>query len=220
MRTLSPACQVLGGAAAAIVSGIVGVIKLKRHIKGRPFQEKIGAVNNTIEVINSENVTISMPITVYNVYKSKLIDQDISKIVRPLEKGKIEAAEIHIPSSPNTKPVFERIEAAERDLFLTESVSVTSTRESWIVGKLNSLTKSTNSGYLHLSDGSRVFYRFVGEDSSELRRIFGTYEGPVKVFATAELDENLKVVELRIESIQRAQGELFPHADFPGDDAE
>jgi hypothetical protein len=72
--------SIRGGGAAAIVSAIVEVIKLKRHLKRKPFSEKITA-RNTIAVTNSENVTIEMPITVYNVYKNQLIDSDIAKIV-------------------------------------------------------------------------------------------------------------------------------------------
>jgi hypothetical protein len=211
--------SVLGGGAVTIVGGIIGVIRLKRHVKRRPFRERIGHANNTVEITSSENVTISMPITVFNIYKSKLIDQDISKIVQPLEQGRIDAAEIVVEDASYLDEMTrERIEAAERDLFVDESVPVTSSDPAWIVCRLNSLTKSTDSGYLHLSDGSRVFYKFVRQVPSELRHIFGTYDGPVRVFASAQLDENLKVIELNVLEIERVQGELFGHEEVGEDE--
>src|SRR5688572_22669690 len=48
--------QVVGGAAASIVISIIGVLKLKRHLKNKPFKESITGVD-TVSVTNSENVT-------------------------------------------------------------------------------------------------------------------------------------------------------------------
>jgi hypothetical protein len=200
--------SILGGAAATIVATIVGVIRLKKHLKKKPFEAK-PTNNNTIAVTNSENVTIEMPVNVYNIYKSQLIDQEIGKIVRPLQRGRIDAAEII--AETGAVPIRERIEASEREYLDSEEVTVTTTKESWITGKLNSLTKSTNSGYLYLTDGTRVFYKWGGENPAKLHQIFGTYDGPVRVFGVAHMDESLKVIEIDINDIEKLQGELFPH---------
>jgi hypothetical protein len=203
--------SILGAGAVAIVSAIVGVIRLKRHLKGKPFRERITA-EGTVSITNSEHIQLVMPINVFNIYKSKLIDPDLAKLVRPLQPGKIDAAEIVAPQ------IQERIKATERALFETEIVSVTTTSPTWLVGQLTSLNKPTESGYLVLTDGTRVFYRYTGENTGDLHTIFGTYDGPVRVFAVAHMDETLKVVQLEILDIDRAQGELFPHHEPETDD--
>lgn len=201
--------SVLGTTAIAIVGAIIGVVRLKKHVKNKPFKEKI-ASNNSIEVQNSENVVINMPIAVYEIYKTQLIDSDLAKIAKPLQKGHIDAAEI-VADVGSQNPVRERIEAEDRQYLDSEITTVTTTRETWIDGQLNSLTKSTNSGYLYLTDGSRVFYEYVGDNPQHLHAVFGTYSGPVRVYGMAHMDENLKPVRLEITDVQKAQGELFPH---------
>jgi hypothetical protein len=201
--------QILGGAAFSIVTTIIGVIRLKKHLKRQPFETRI-TNNNTIEIKNSENVTIEMPVNVFNVYKAQLIDQDIGKIVRPLQRGHIDAAEIIGGLTPAGTPLRERIDASEREYLDAEEITVTTTQPTWITGKLNSLTKTTNSGYLYLTDGTRVFYTWPGENPAKLHQIFGTYDGPVRVYGVAHMDENLKVTQIDITDIEKLQGELFP----------
>ncbi len=198
---------VLGGGAMFIISSILGVIRIKRHVKKKPFTEKIIG-QNTISISNSENVTIEIPVTVFEIYKSKLIDQDISKIAKPLQAGRIDAAEI-VAEPLGGERLMERIEAREREYLDSEEISITSTKESWLTGSFNSLTKSTNSGYLYLTDGTRVFYEYAGDNPAKLHQIFGTYDGPVRIYAVAHMDENLRPVRLEITDIEKAQGELF-----------
>ncbi len=200
--------QVIGSTAIGIVVTILGVIRLRRHVKNKPFRDAITA-NNTISVTNSENVTIEMPVQIYGIFKSKLIDADIAKIARPLDPGRIDSAEVSARQLDGQE-VRERIEAGEREFFEAETVTVTSTKETWLVGKLNSLTKTTESGFLNLTDGSRVFYEYVGDVPKRLHEIFGTYDGPVRVRAVAHMDENLKVQKLQISEIEIMQGDLFP----------
>ncbi|MGH7741612.1 MAG: hypothetical protein ACRENS_06265, partial [Candidatus Eiseniibacteriota bacterium] len=182
-----------------------------KHVRNKPFKDAITA-NNTISITNSENVTIEMPVRIYSLFKNKVIDADISKIVRPLDPGRTDAAEI-VARQADGEEIRERIEASEGSFFESELVTVTSTKESWLVAKLNSLTKTTNAGFLHLTDGTRVFYEYVGDDARRLHEIFGTYDGPVRVRAVADMDENLKVQKLEIAAIQIIQGDLFPKDD-------
>src|SRR3546814_2892731 len=59
-----------------------------------------------------------MPIQVYNVYKNKLIDGDISKIVRPLRKGKIDSAEI-LSRKPDGQALTTKVTVEEQEYFDT-----------------------------------------------------------------------------------------------------
>ena len=104
--------------------------------------------------------------------------------------------------------IHERITADERSFFDVSQLVVTSTRAAWYVVKLNSLTKSTNSGFLYLTDGTRVFYKFLGEDTTSLHSLFAK-EGLVRVFGVAHLDETLKVTTVEVAQVERVQGDLF-----------
>jgi hypothetical protein len=198
--------SILVGAASVIVTSIIGVIKLKKHLKNQPFTTKI-AGHDSVSVINSSNVSLEMPINIYNIYKTELIDTDVAKIVKPLETGRIDAAEI--VATIGTDQVRERIEASERQYFEATEVVVTSTKETWITGKLNSLTKSTEAGYVYLTDGTRVPYQWVGGHSGKLHQIFGTYEGVVRIYGVAHFDENLKPTRIEVSDIEKVQGHLF-----------
>jgi hypothetical protein len=200
---------VVGSAATYIVSKIAGVIRAKKHVKRQPFTDRIGQSNNII-VTNSENVTIEMPFEIYELFKSGTLDADLAKITSPLVQGKIDAAELEARSVDATV-LRERIEASERPYFDTTVTTVTSTQPIWIVAKLNSLTKSTNSGYLWLTDGTRVFYRYTGDSAAKLYSLF-PYDIPVRVFCVAHQDANFKTASVDILDIERAQGELFPHS--------
>ena len=149
-----------------------------------------------------------MPVHVYNIYKNKLINKDLGKLIRPLREGHIESAELLV-TDRNNKVLSEQIDVSDRACFEGEELEVTSTREAWLIGKLNSLTKSTESGYINLTDGARVFYAYVGNNPQALHSIFGTYDGPVRVWAVAHLDESLKPIRLEISEIERVQGGAF-----------
>ena len=189
-----------------IVRKIIEVIKLKRHIKKQPFRERINA-ENSIVVSNCNNVNIEVPLEIFELFKSGQIDSDLNKMMSPLEEGRIDSAEFSA-RSPDGITLQERITAEERPYFDVNENITTTTRETWLIVKLNALFKSTKSGWAYLSDGSRVYYRYVGQNQTKLLQLF-SYSGPVRVSCIAHLDENLKVRELEIFDLQKSQEELF-----------
>jgi hypothetical protein len=200
--------SILAGGAYWIVSKIAGVIQVKKHVKKQPFREHIVG-QNTVAIENIENVTIQVPLEIYELFKAGTIDSDLDKMTSPLVPGRIDAAELEARAADGTV-LRERIEAEERRFFETKQVVVTSTKETWLVAKLDSLAKTTNNGWLHLIDGTRAFYRFVGPDPQRLYMIFGMYHGAVRIQCVAHMDENLKVTTVDISDIEKMQGELFP----------
>ena len=196
-----------GGVAVWIIKKIVGVVQIKRHVQRRPFTETIAA-DNSIVIVNTDNVKIEVPLDIFELFKSGTIDKDLSRLTSPLVEGRIDAAEIEARAIDG-QVLRERITAVERPYFDSGDLAVTSTQETWLDARLNSLTKSTNSGWLYLTDGTRAFYRYVGENAHQLHAIFGTYSGLVRVRCTAHMDANLKVVSLDIVAIERVQGHLF-----------
>ncbi|UZE92947.1 MAG: hypothetical protein IB617_02200 [Candidatus Nealsonbacteria bacterium] len=197
----------LGGGAFTVVTIILGVIQLKKHTGNQPYTEKItGADNTLISVKNSKNVTIEIPVDVFQLFKERILDPDLAKIAKPLEKGRVDSAEIKVIHKK--KELKEKITFDEKIYFDTETVSITKTKELWLVGAFNSLTKSTNKGFFILNDGTRVTYRFANENPEELYPYF-LYKGPVKVKCKAHIDENLKVTLLDVFEVQKLQAELF-----------
>ncbi|XOB46484.1 MAG: hypothetical protein ACKKMV_03470 [Candidatus Nealsonbacteria bacterium] len=197
----------LGGGAFTVVTIILGVIQLKKHTGNQPYTEKItGADNTLISVKNSKNVTIEIPVDVFQLFKERILDPDLAKIAKPLEKGRVDSAEIKVIHKK--KELKEKITFDEKIYFDTETVSIIKTKELWLVGAFNSLTKSTNKGFFILNDGTRVTYRFANENPEELYPYF-LYKGPVKVKCKAHIDENLKVTLLDVFEVQKLQAELF-----------
>ena len=196
----------VSGAGYWIVKKIVGVISAKRHVKKQPFREQISATNSIV-IVNSDNATLEVPHDVFTLFKEGTIDPDLNKLTRPLRAGRIEMAELRATAADGSE-VSERITVEERPYFTAEEATVTSTKEAWFVARLNSLTKSTNSGYLYLLNGRRVFYSYVGDEPATLYRLF-SHDGPVRVMCVAHMDENLEINLLEIHRIEKTQGELF-----------
>lgn len=207
--------QVVGSftaAALAIVGIIIAVIQLKKHIKNEPHSTKLDAGSGSIAVINSQNVAITVSLSAYTVFKEKLIDGDLSRIARPLEEGKVNTSALEVTHGKTTHR--ESIMLSEKPLFEVAETTVTTTKETWLTGRINSMTKSTNSGHIYLSDGNRVYYKLKAEKPSDYYGLFG-HSGLVKVRCVAKMDENLRPTELEIFEMIPLQPNLplFPAED-------
>jgi len=189
-----------GISARLVIEKLVAVIKLTKHVNKNNFNTKVEGTDN-ITVTNSENVTISFPLSVYQIYTSGLIKSDIAKIAEPLDPNKIDSATIKVDSQE------EVITFADKSLFETVNVEVTKTQRMNLKGWLNSLTKSTNRGYFNLKDGSRVTYSLAVEQPESLYQFF-IHKGPVEIDCEAHLDENLKPILLDVYGITPLQSDL------------
>jgi hypothetical protein len=208
------ALTAMGGVAVAIVAKIIGVIRAKKHVKKQPYKEQIGLSQNTIVVNNSQNVTIEMPLEVYELFASGALDPDLNKMMSPLVEGKIDAAEIEARTNDGIV-LRERVEVSERQYFDTTETVTTSTLRTELVVRLNSVTKTTNKGYLYLLDGTRVSYSYKGDMPVKLYTLIA-HDGPIRIQCVAYLDENLKPASVDIYDLEKVQGELFPARDQTG----
>ncbi len=198
---------------AAIVMLILEVIKMKKHVEDKPYTEKISATNSII-ITNSQNIDLEFPLEVFNLFKDKLIDSDLAKLVKPLEKDRIDKTEII--AKYDGKTVSQDISVSEKPYFDTTIVDATQTKEVWLNGKFNSLTKSTNKGFLNLTDGTRVSYQFAIEKPENFYKYF-IYNGLVKVRCIAHLDENLRVSSIDIYEVQEIQPSLLEEKNIKND---
>jgi hypothetical protein len=197
-------------ASMAVMAVIVSVIALKKHTKGEPYSTKIDGQNGLINIVNSQHVSLAVSLQDFNIFKERLIDQDLSRVVRPLEAGRIDESKVSV-SAPGFPPLSEKITASEKGLFDTGEASVTKTAETWITGQINSMTKSTNSGHIYLNDGSRVYFKLKTDSPGAYYNLFG-HNGPVKVRCIAHMDESFRPTSLDVFEIIPLQS-TFPFSD-------
>ena len=189
--------------AAKYVFGMVtAVIGLKKHTKGQPYNVNVKGNNNTVVVLNSDNVELHVPLESFELFKSGLIDRDLNKIVAPLRPNSIEVAELR---SEGEKPIEATITSAEREYFRPSSVVTMNENE--IVGTLISLNKKTNRGTFEFGNDASVRYHYTGEDKDQFHKDFSR-KGPVRVTAVVEFDENLTPLHLEIKRVEPLQSEL------------
>ncbi|MBI3476955.1 MAG: hypothetical protein HY010_14580 [Acidobacteria bacterium] len=198
--------QVLGGFASGIVTTIIAVIKLKKHAEGKPTEITAAAsASNKIEVQNHLRVSMEFDPRIYEVFRSQLIDGELSKIVSPLREKRINEVSLGSPEIDSGEIVL----AEEKQFFDLEKKTVVTTREVWLEGFMDSLSKSRNRGTFYLRGGRSISYKLSAANPSALYVDFA-YNGPVRVRCLAELDENLEPMQLEIYEIQRMQSSLFP----------
>lgn len=189
-----------------IVSWIIGVIKATKHTQRKPYTEKINPEDRTVVITNHNNVLLEVPLEVFKIYKDGLISQDLNKITRPLEEDKIKSTNISAKSGSKTEG--EDIDLDQKQFFDVEEIIVTETKEMWLTGILNSLTKTTNRGYFYLNDGTRTTYHLASNNPELMYRFF-IMKGPVKLRCKASLDENLKPTQIEVYQIVPIQEGLF-----------
>jgi hypothetical protein len=193
-------------AAMSVLTVLFQVINVKKHTEKRPYREDVSAGLGDINIINSKNVSLSISVDAYNVLKNELIDSDLAKIVAPLQSGQVDESELSVNADGVRLGVT--VTATDKQYFETAKEPATSTGEMWLIGTINSMTKSTNSGYIYLADGTRVYYKIKGEKPDRFYWLF-SHGGPVKVRCVANLDDSLKPTSLDVFEMVAMQEPLF-----------
>ncbi len=189
-----------------VVKAIIGVATTTKHVQNKPYTEKINGVQQSITITNCENVTLEVPLEIYQIYKDGMIKQDLNKITGSLAEGKIDSTTLKAKSEKES--IEEKITLSEKKFFEVEEIVTTVTKEMWLTGVLNSLAKSTNRGSFYLNDGTRVSYHLGGDNPEKLYQFF-IYKGIVRVKCTASLDENLKPIQIEILEINQVEQPLL-----------
>jgi hypothetical protein len=196
---------VLGGFASTVVGLIIGVIKLKQHTQGKASNVSAKASSdNHLTVNNHLKVSLEVNPKEYDIFSSELINTDLSRMVRPLHEKRIDDLVLALPDLNYSA----MIRAGEKDIFDVEHRTITTTKEIWLEGFLDSLSKSRNRGTFYLKGGRSVSYKLASDNPADLYIDFA-YNGPVKVRCLAHLNENLEPVLIEISEIQKLQRNLF-----------
>lgn len=183
--------------AFGIMTNIVG---LKKHTKQQPYSARVEGDSNNVTIINAQNLSMTVPRTAFEMYKDKLLDNDLAKIAGPLCEGKIDEAELREEDADGARI---SINSTESQFFKSER-EITTTKEREVTGTLISLNKKTNRGTFEFGNGHTARYLFVGEDKESFHRDFA-WKGAVKAVADVEFDENLTPIYLAISSVAPAQ---------------
>jgi hypothetical protein len=178
---------------------ITEVINVKKHAKSQPCTTRIDGSNNNITVINAENVELSISLPAFEMYRDKVLDADVSKIIAPLCEGKINTAQL---KEDNENGAEVCVNSSEQDYF-RQSSEITKA-EKVVIGTLVSLNKETNRGTFKFGNGNTIRYAFIGEDKDRFHLDFA-HKGPVRVVAIVEFDENLTPLHLDIKNVEAAQ---------------
>jgi hypothetical protein len=198
------ALEAFGHVAKYVFGLIANVIRAKKHTKGLPYNVAVKGDGNTTVLINADNVDMTIPPEAIDLFREKLLDSDLNKIVAPLRPGSIESAEITADDGSG-EPIEASINSEEREFF--RPISLESSKEIEIVGTLVSLNKETSRGTFKFGNNASVRYHYVGDNPDSFHADFA-YKGPVRVTCTAHFDENLTPVQLDIKSVKRLQPEL------------
>lgn len=194
--------------AALIVTTILKLVELKKATKGKPpASVSIDGNNNTVIITTvADNTKIVVPREVYELYQSKALDGDLSKIVAPLAEGKVEAVSLsaHDASGP-IAPVV--ITSSEKGFFRGEEIAAATSKPVELEGRFISLNKESNRGTFKMQNGAKVKYHFSGEDPIKMHSDFA-YKGPVRVECIATFDNNLELKGLDIKTVAKLQPDL------------
>jgi len=191
---------------SVIIKKIIGVISITKHTKNQSFETKVVGDKNIVQVFNTDKVSLEVPYEIFELFQSKLLQQDIAKIAKPLEEGRIDSTEIVVEDEGGH--FGESITLEEKPYFEIETKIVTKTDLTELTGSFLSLYKKTNNGYFALNDGTRVSYHLAGKNPENLWPLF-IHKGAVKVKCVVQIDENLKPALLEIYEVSPLQNRLF-----------
>lgn len=193
------------------VAAIIKYMQLVRHIEGKPYETKPAPIQNNqsqVAVTNSNNATVIAPIILVQMLDDKSLRRDVAKIVRPLMKGAIDSAKIS--AEHQGEKLETEITVEDKPYFETGLKPSAETKEVELRGHFVSMNKSTHKGVFVLNDGTRISYELAKSESSKFYQFYQSfgYKEPVKILATAELNEHLKPVLLTIYNVEKTQSEL------------
>jgi hypothetical protein len=196
--------------ATLIITTILKLIELKKATKGQPPAGiAVNGDNNTVIVTTAgDNTQIVVPREVYDLYKSKSVDGELSKLAAPLREGKVDAVSITAKDAHLVlKPVV--ITSSEKVFFQAGDTAKTATSQPVVLdGQFVSLNKESNRGSFRMQNGNRVRYHFTGENPTQMHGDFA-HKGPVRVECSATFDSSLELKSIDITRVERLQGDLF-----------
>jgi hypothetical protein len=187
-----------------VVERLFRLIDVKKHAQNQPVTFNVKGNGNVLVVVNAQGAQLAIPPELVDLIKEKTLDGDLSKIVAPLEAGKVDVAEI-TAQTDNQPTLRETVNSDEREYFgakETETIQDTS-----ITGRFISLNKDSHRGTFELQSGKHIPYRYNGPSPDMFPSHFAR-KGPVHVEAAVTFNENLDPTYVEIRKVTHLQTEL------------
>jgi hypothetical protein len=190
-----------------VIEKIAAVAKAKKHIQNGQYTTDVSfsGDNSQVIIINGVNARLPVEKDVFDLLQEGTIDAELDKMTSPLREDAIDAFEMR--REGDVAPDLH-LDASDRPYFARPRREATTTAELTMLGTMNTISKTNNSGIFVAENGRRIRYRFTSEDRlPELYRQFA-HLGPVKITCTAKLDENLDVISIEISNVEPIQARL------------
>ncbi len=193
--------------ADVVIEKIAGVAKAKKHVQNGLYTTEVAVSGdqNQIVIVNGVNARLPVDKDVFKLLQEGTIDAELDKMTSPLREDAVDVFEIRRDSgqSPDL-----HLDASDRPYFSRTRREAATTAELTMIGTMNTISKTNNSGVFVAENGRRIRYRFTNEQRlAELYRQFA-HLGPVKVTCTAKLDDNLDVISIDISNVEPVQVRL------------
>ena len=205
---------ILGGAgyigkkvADIVIEKIAGVAKAKKHIQNSPYTTEfaVDGDHNQVIIVNGVNARLPVSRDVLDLVQEGTIDAELDKMTSPLREDAVDVFEIR---RNDASGIDLHLDASDRPYFSRVKREATKTADLTMVGTMNTISKTNNSGIFVAENGRRIRYRFTNEEKlPELYRQFA-HLGPVRITCSARLDENLDVISIDISDVQPVQDRL------------
>jgi hypothetical protein len=176
---------------AVVIGGVIVQIVAKKFIGGNDYQAR-PTVNNTVIIFNNTG-TIEMPAEAYSMLKEGVLEEELAKIVRPLEVGQVDKVRI----SPSDESVEAEITAEEKSLFLPEEIA--EVRDIKVQGQLIRLHVETRKGIIRLSENKTVRC-FIKNPSEPIAKYIDFLKSPlIQVNGQGEFTKKGELVSVLID---------------------
>lgn len=137
-------------------------IDLTIHAKNQKFQQNpiINGDNNFVTYINIEGSKLTVPIEASKLFDSKAIAEDIRRIVRPIERGKIDSSSI-ISTREDGSEFKTEITYEDKPYFEPEKIEDIATKDITLIGRMLSHHKETNNGRFEYGEDKQISYHLA-----------------------------------------------------------
>lgn len=187
-----------------VVTDIIKVVDAKLKLKGTAPNKVAAVLSDSGVVLELPDGSVTLTKEQFELLLSRRIDKPLAQIVSPLAPDQVTSFEVR-----RAKESLVRVELNQRDYFDYQETTETVVREGTeLIGRLNSLTKTSQRGTFYTADGVHVAYRYVGGDQTLLLRGFST-RNLVKVTGRIRYDAEGVPTSIDVQDIEPVQSSLL-----------
>lgn len=199
-KAVTEAAGMVGTAAYVVIKGILKIIEAKKGSRGQTTTNNISTTIKDSVIVNNVSLTKEQ----FELLRSGALDDDLARFAAPLKKGhgisrirlRVDDEQVDVSSEDwrcfeeTSSDVDERYAQMpiRKFKFLDENkpkFRIDNKCDERLEGSFASHTKRNNSGMFEMTDGTRLKYRYVGNDLESLLRAYVSHE-IVKVFGTVK----------------------------------